>query len=533
MPDRIGPPVIVLVAMLLASCGGGAPIRSDEWTPGAPKRLGPVAGEHQHGTWTYWYPDGAQQARGGFRNDRQDGGWTWWHPNGAVQQEGAYERGLRKGRWRFFHPDGTLAAEGGYGVPPAEGSGPWSRLDRQHGAWRFWHPNGALAAFGWFDGGVKTLLWTAWDERGRRLEQGAYWQGFRVGPWLERGEGGERLVDHGCPAGFECYREPAAGQPTRWGMLRDQRPAGLWLAFTAAGTPRIASLACAGHERWTAWLPDGRPLVIGEVRGQGEAVAWFDGAPGANVDDAREREVMAARRALRAPLLATIARAPIATPTINPGALTRMPLSPQPVLPGFWTAQEEASAALLVEAYAGTGASSGGRTAKMARSAPSDPRAALLGKPLPPTRLLGADGELIDLADLTATMRRTLVVVLRGFSGQVGLHCAAQSAAIAQHIARFAAAETAAVLVYPGPTDSLPHLIAAVRSLGTKLPPRLRIMSDPDLLLVRRMTIEDQLAKPTALLLDRSGWVRWVHIGAALDDRPTVDQILAEAARVP
>ena len=97
----------------------------------------------------------------------------------------------------------------------------------------------------------------------------------------------------------------------------------------------------------------------------------------------------------------------------------------------------------------------------------------------------------------------------------------------------FAAAETAAVLVYPGPADSLPHLIAAMGSLGTELPPGLRIMCDPDLLLVRQMTIEDQLAKPTTLLLDRSGSVRWVHIGAALDDRPTVDQILAEAARVP
>jgi len=534
--------VLLTLLALAVACGVSTRAQSDEWKPGVPKRAGRVVGEKQQGTWTYWYPTGAKHAEGGFRDDKQDGEWIWWHPDGTVQQQGAYAQGgLRVGMWRFLHPDGSPQATGAYGIAPVDGKGAWTQPDRQHGPWRYWHANGTPAATGWFDAGVKTLLWTGWDDQGKRLEQGAYWQGTKVGPWLEPAAGVLGLVDHGCPAGYQCYREPATGQPTRWGMLMNQRPTGLWLAFAADGSPRAASLEGADSERWMAWLADGRLIATGERHGQGEIERWFHpeqamtppGAIDPAVVDQRDQVVVVARRDLRAPLVATIAKAPIAQPSVQASPLSRMALSPLPTLPGYWTPKEEAAAATLIKAYSVTTETTDGYTWSTNRKTPRDRRADLLGKPLPHTRLLNANGEVVDLADSAAAKRNCLIVVLRGFSGQVCIYCATQTAAIVDNLARFDAADTDVVLLYPGPAESVPQFMSAVRSLGKGVPARLLLAIDPDLLLVRGLKIEDQLAKPTSLLLDRSRVVRWAYMGAARDDRPSVDDVLAQVARLP
>lgn len=541
MPTTAFRPLLVIIAALglaLTACAGSARTRADEWRPGVPKRTGQVVDGRQQGTWTYWYEDGAKQAEGGFRDDRQEGAWTWWRRDGSVEQHGSYAGGLRIGPWTFLHADGTLRAAGYYGVPPAAEGEPWRALDRQHGFWRYWHPGGIPAASGWFDAGRKTLVWTVSDERGRRLEQGAFRNGIKVGPWFEQGDAGGRLVDHGCPDGYQCYREPRDGRPTRWGMLQDQRPTGLWLAFHADGSARAASITDAAGERWMAWLPDGSLIAVGERSDQTEVESWLH-PEGVAVDEARreerERLVAAARQALHAPLTAAPVPAPVAVPTAPAGALARRTLSPLPTLPGFWTAREETAARTLIASYAvGARADDGGYAWSAPAAQPADrERSDLLGKPLPQTRLLGPAGEVIDLADRAAAGRSCLLVVLRGFSGQVCIYCATQTAAIADNLARFAAAGTDVVLLYPGPAESVPLFMAAVRSLGRELPPRLTLAIDPDLLLVRRLGLEDRLARPTSLLLDRRGIVRWSYMGAADDDRPAVDAVLDQIARLP
>ena len=528
----------VVLALALVACGGATVARNDEWKPGIPKRAGRVVGEKQQGTWSYWHASGAKHAEGGFRDDKQDGTWSWWYADGTLQQQGNYaQSGLRVGPWRFFHADGKLKAEGAYGIAPTDAKQAWGAPDRQHSLWRYWHANGAPAATGWFEAGTKTFFWTAWDEQGQRLDQGAYWQGVKVGPWRVGEAGGEQVVEHGCPAGYQCYREPATGQATRWGMLKDQRPAGLWLTFAADGTPRAASLESGDDERWMAWLADGRLIAVGDRRGQIEQESWFHLEPPTSLTASliaeREDQVLAARRALRAPLVATIAKSVVAKATVQASPLTRMALSPLPVLPGFWTPKEEAAAATLIKAYSTTSEVSDGYTWSTSRKQPTDRRADLIGKPLPQTRLLSATGDVVDLADSAAAKRNCLVVVLRGFSGQVCIYCATQTAALVDNLARFEAAGTDVVVLYPGPAESVPQFIAAVRSLGKQVPPRLLLAIDADLLLVRQLKLEDQLAKPTSLLLDRSGTVRWTYMGVAMDDRPSVDDILAQVALLP
>jgi peroxiredoxin len=123
------------------------------------------------------------------------------------------------------------------------------------------------------------------------------------------------------------------------------------------------------------------------------------------------------------------------------------------------------------------------------------------------------------------------VVVLRGFSGQVCLYCAAQTAALCNRIADIRKAGAEVVVVYPGPAEAVPTFIQAVGNLR-KEPPPIPVALDVGLLLVRSLDIEDSLARPTSLVLDRSGKVRYAYVGKTIADRPSVDDLLHEVAKV-
>ncbi len=82
------------------------------------------------------------------------------------------------------------------------------------------------------------------------------------------------------------------------------------------------------------------------------------------------------------------------------------------------------------------------------------------------------------------------------------------------------------VFVYPGPAESVPLFLQAVQSLGARTD-GLTIALDLDLALVRALVIEHELARPTSIIVDRSGAVRYAYVGGSIEDRPSVDDLLA------
>lgn len=532
------PRILVLAGLLLLTACASPRAHRDEWRPGVAKRTGTLVGDRQEGTWTYWYDSGAKEAEGGFRADKQDGAWTWWWPDGTPKQAGSYAAGLRTGRWTFRHPDGRLSAEGDYGAPGA------GQPDRQHGLWRYWNSDGSLAAFGWFVDGRKELFWSLRDGAGHVSEEGLFTDGTPVLTWRVREGAGWREEERGAPAGRQAYRE--RGGAARSGLLALGRPAGPWIARPTGG-PAVASADFAGAEHWLAWDESG-PLGCGVRRdGRLVGVRFFaaDGSelpsptdpdaadPGSAWAKARAR-CETALAALRAPLTEVAREVPVADPLAGARALLGRWLAPQPELPGFWTPREEAGAGTVLATYRtgpqpDVGDYGWSSTPGRGGAAPK----ALLGRPLPQTRLLAADGRVIDLADRAARGRSVTLVVLRGFSGQVCVYCAAQTAALAEAAPRFADAKSDVVLVYPGPAESAPRFLAAVKSLGAELPPGVTLALDVDLHLVRGLGIESQLSKPSSFVLDRGGVVRWGYIGASLDDRPSAEDLLAQVARLP
>lgn len=54
---------------------------------------------------------------------------------------------------------------------------------------------------------------------------------------------------------------------------------------------------------------------------------------------------------------------------------------------------------------------------------------------------------------------------------------------------------------------------------------------DVSLIAVRQLGIEDNLAKPTSLIIDKAGVVRYAYVGKTIADRPSVKDLLNELSR--
>jgi peroxiredoxin len=205
--------------------------------------------------------------------------------------------------------------------------------------------------------------------------------------------------------------------------------------------------------------------------------------------------------------------------------------SPLAVLPGYWTALEEGRANDLVDKYT-TGKDVIGYTFTTSSGESSHARDfSGIGKPLPQTRLLLSTNEVIDLNDYKGT-KSVVLIVMRGFSGQVCIYCSAQTTAVAKNLQRFASSGVEVILMYPGPAASVPVFLDAVKDLGADIS-ALRVALDVDLSLVRKLGIEDELSKPASLIVDKQGVVRWGYVGQDRADRPSVDELLKQVAGLP
>ncbi|MDX2175282.1 MAG: redoxin domain-containing protein [Candidatus Sumerlaeia bacterium] len=154
-----------------------------------------------------------------------------------------------------------------------------------------------------------------------------------------------------------------------------------------------------------------------------------------------------------------------------------------------------------------------------------------IGDTLPQTRFLGPTGEIVDL-DSFRGEKNVVLVFMRGFSGSVCIGCSTQMVSLARHADDFAHRDTQVLIVYPGEASSVPQFIKAVQSLdgGFELP--YPILLDVNLKAVKSFMIEGSLAKPTSLIIDKQGVVRWAYVGKRFDDRPSTITLLGELDRL-
>lgn len=151
----------------------------------------------------------------------------------------------------------------------------------------------------------------------------------------------------------------------------------------------------------------------------------------------------------------------------------------------------------------------------------------LVGKPLAQTRFIGPDGEIVDLNDLMGK-KRLVLVVMRGFFGQVCIACSTQTLALADAEEKFTSRNAQVVLIYPGEPASIPAFLDATKNLRENFELHYPVLLDANLNAVKMFKIEGDLAKPTSIIVDEKGIVRYAYVGTRYDDRPGIETLLAQ-----
>jgi len=574
-------------AVLAACAGPGAPGADPVSTPhhvqevrrpdGRIEARGAVVAGRQQGPWRYFHPNGTLASAGAFVDDVRDGYWESWYPDGARRMAGAYVQQRQSGVWRFWHPNGALASRGSY------------RDGREHGEWSFWHDNGQLQQRGCFADGKRTLQWASHDRDGRLLASGCYGDDRACGPWREAGPDGA-LTDVVRPAADGTYVcEPwDDGSVRREGLVRGGVPVGMWVTRHRGGALRCVGMMAGGKPdgEWLVADGEGAPFARGSVRGgrpdadwslldaEGRTSGRVPTRPGPPWNGAWSAASIASAddpftaidqwlAEVQSPLPQPSVPMPVATPAPEPAAVataapppapaprpsTPSPTPPAPPVPRLEAPTDPGELTVAereeldtYRRYVRDGflpRRSGlrdryGGAAGQGLGAGDKPRAtALVGKALPVTRFPTADGGELDLASLRG--RKVLVVILKGFTSQVCVYCFAQTRELAPVVPKLDQLACELVVLFPGTKSRLDAFRAACAREFGDTPAPYRLVYDPDLSLAKALGIEGNLARPSSVLLDAQGVVRYAYIAESVAnaaDRPPAERLLEVVARL-
>lgn len=540
----------------------------ETWSSGMPKSRGRLFDGQQTGDWVYYYESGKPRAKGQYAGDRQTGPWTYYYENQVVERMGAFDdKGLRTGEWTMQYPDQTPQARGSYVA------------DFEDGPWQFFAADGTLERQGQYDAGRLSGQWEYFQKGGKPRAAGVYHQGQRIGVWQVADEqGNAREQDFGGKAGVQIVREwwpsgalrrvgvvangAAAGRWTTWhdnGRLRfcctlvGATPAGVFeardeagnivaqgrfvdgmvatggVAAAAEGTRALAAGALPAATDVPPWSADPalRALAaesrlachVGEATAAADpvAVANKPKPPAATPEPATPAAAAAAKDA------ATVAVAKIdAEPA-------RVPAQMQPDL----TVSQRQEMKSYVDQYEnGSRPGDPGSLLDKYRVTPNSPRPAgagerkeWIGRPLPFTSMRCVDGADVDLAQFRG-QKRVMIVVLRGFLGEVCTYCIAQTKALSQAREKLQRLGVEVLVIYPGPRENQQAFEQAYKQVFGEGAPPYRVFYDPDLSLVAQLDIAAELASPSTLVVSRDGVIEYFYKGEHKADRPATRKLI-------
>ncbi len=531
---------------------------SERWSSGLPKSKGSLAGGLQNGDWVFYYESGKPRAKGQYVSDRQIGPWTYYYENEVVERTGSFdEKGLRTGEWSLQYQDQTPQARGSY------------IADFEDGPWQFFGKDGSLERAGQFDAGKLSGPWTYYWPGGKLKAEGLCFRGQRIGAWRvvdERGQ--ERMQDFGGKAGVQIVRETwANGKPRRAGVLFNGAPTGRWTSYHENGAMRFccswSGTAASGvfEARDTAGnvlaqgVLAGGAFAPGSVAvGGGQSRALAGPVPtvaATNPWTAQDELAKLAPETAVGTFLAE-AGAPVApeaiaakitettTPPPPPAAETAAVVqaiddgqtrAPAPMQPDLSVKQRQEMKDYVTE-YTDGPKPGGGSFMDKYRVDAAKPRtlkdgelSQWYGKPLPFTSMKGVDGKDIDLTQFHGK-KQVMVVVLRGFLGEVCAYCVAQTKALSQQKDKLAELGVEVLVIYPGAKENEESFEQAYKMTFNEGGPPYRVFYDPNLELVTKLGIEGDLASPSTLIVDLNGNIQFFYKGEHRADRPAAKKLL-------
>ena len=544
----------VLLLVLAQSCRARE-VREDRFDDGALRRSGELVDGLQEGEWSFYYASGRLRARGSYRGDVPDGEWTYWYEDGTKEMHGTYRNERQHGDWSVWYPNGRLEARGRY----EEGL--------EVGPWTYWHATGQEQREGSYLAGERVLRWTSRDEEGRKRSEGAYLDDVPVGAWRFWDETGrcstcEYATPEGCTPVLETWPD---GTPRREGWLRSGTPDGLFVTRHPDGSVRLYGTFRDGLPAgtWSAFLPDGRLLARGALDGGRPVGIWSlptaEGGSRRDVGDAPrpsrpwsgewdegtgegeppdvvlERWLAEVRSPMEPPPPRLVREADeAAPPAAEASVATERP--EMRVHPPPFTVKEESELEDYARYYAtgrlprgralGTGYAKRSRSRRPGRG-DRELAASLLGRELPMTRFLTAEGRVVDLADFHG--KKILFVILRGFTSEVCVYCATQTKELGPFYSFFREANTEVFVMYPGTRAKLTAFLEAYQQTFDEAPPPYTLLYDTDLSLAGELSILARLARPTSLILDENGIVRYAYVAESdenIADRPPAQELV-------
>lgn len=534
----------------------------DAWANGVTKREGEIDNGIQTGNWSFYYESGQRRAKGRYENDHQVGPWTYYFENGVVEWTGAFDNeGKRTGAWEFHYPDETLRARGTYVG------------DFEDGPWEFFAQDGSLERAGQFDGGKLSGPWHYNYAGGKPKADGLCHRGQRIGPWrIWDAQGKESEQDFGSKPGVEIVRETwPNGEPRRVGVLQDGAAVGRWTSWHENGKQRFCCSLRDGRAAgvFEARDADGKLLARGVFdRGQFAAgsiavqngqereivpgpvplappagASWTDAEVLAGMSPEAAVGVLIAEANLTAEPTAVVARVATPTPPSAPVAAVVEQIAqepdrvPAPMQPDLTVTQREELDGYVLNYL--DGPSKKRLSRKTYAPSPNSPvanlgaerrRGDLEGKQLPFTLLHGVDGEDLDLMQYRGK-KSLLIVVLRGFVGEVCIYCVAQTEALARCQERLTELGIEVLVVYPGPKENEVAFEEAYKQTFGKEKPPYRIFYDDPAAenrdgIVQKLGIAGDLAYPTTLIVDEQGKITYAYTGAHRADRPAAKALI-------
>lgn len=530
--------------LVLAACT--APVAFTVPYPGGGTKVaGLLSGDKQQGLCTHYWPDGKRKAAGQYADDIQVGPWSWWYDNGQLQCQGAFAAEQRTGLWRYWHDNGQLQMQGFFA------------LGRKDGRWEVYDRGGQLLEAGEYAAGERVSRWT-FVRDGQRIE-GWFFGGEAVGSWQH---GGTEQRSYPVPAGVDhCVEVWPGGAIRRTGFQVGASRQGRWLSFHDTAAPRASVDYVDGAMQGTARVydPEGKvlaygPVAAGRMRGDWQVRAgggfelrpvdatrppgtfrgsWSTAAEYAADDPLREAErwlleldCKAAPADFLRPRPAA-ARQPAADPPPEPAAAT-------PVPEFFLTQRELRQLGSWVQAYTSELATAVFRTyeAQPQRKDRSESRR-LTGTRLT-AKLRAPSGRDVGIPGGDGRSW-TLLVLLRGFGGQVCPYCPMQLRALAPFRKQLEELGARVVVVYPGPLEGVRGFRDAYgQTFGKLQEVPYEVFYDVDCRIPRDLDLLDDkvethvLARPSTFILDPQGKIRYAYVGRHKADRPAAESLMAK-----
>ena len=509
--------LLMIVILALAACGGNRVV-NDTFANGQTKVSGALVSGKQEGAWRYFYEDGSLRSEGAWQSDYQDGPWIYYYQNGKKKQAGTYDLKLRQGPWTYWYENGEVYCRGSYAA------------DRQDQVWQYFHTDGRPFSVGTFDAGVKHGLW-----RWLAGDNGMFYQGQRIGPWQIDGQ--ER--DKGVPAGMQLKQEQRA-DGTQYFALVDTE--GTLMMSWVRAQQKVVSAYDAASETFVSVHGNGRLAAVlsgdtlqlwhanGQIASDGTAFYLADGTaipdltlaadgPGSELIIMRKQALAAKNTMSKVP--AEKKPSVASKPELIMSKASEPALTPVVHIASLWTKREEKKVGRLVSDYT---SALPGEDEYSAGFDERDMEAAWMEKPLPKTRFFTYTGNVIDI-DNFKDKKSVTMIVMRGFAGQVCVYCSTQTRVIAEQIAKFQELDNEVVIVYPGPAETIPMFMKAVKSVGGDAS-GLSIVLDVNLSLVKSLDVIKDLSKPCSIILDKNGKVIYGYVGKNMGDRPSVKELL-------